>query len=335
MKIKIGELKNLSMKTLEKIGFPKKDSKVITEHLITAELCGKKSHGIVRIPRLKTQVEQGKIKTISDDPTIVKETPISLHIDGKFKTALVVLDWAMNKAIPKAKKNMVCFVGTKDVGPVSGMIGYYARKVTKEDLILLGFNNSPAGLTPQGSKDSLWGTNPLTVGIPTGNPDLPIILDMASSKMTFGDVMVHAALNKMLPEGVSVDKDGNPTTDPKNASEGSQLPFEGRKGSGLAMIVEILAGPLVGSKGGNVVPGAQWGSFFVLLNPELFKSAKELKTDVDKMIQELKNSKKQEGVDEIYYPGEKSGKKMIENLKNDEVEVVDELIKQLREIWKK
>ncbi|MFA6501857.1 MAG: Ldh family oxidoreductase [Parachlamydiales bacterium] len=332
MKIKIDELKNLSMKTLEKIGFSNEDSKTITEHLVSAELCGKKSHGIVRIPRLKAQVEQGKIKTISDDPGIVKETPISLHVDGKFKTALVVLDWAMNKAIPKAKKNMVCFVGTKNVGPVSGMIGYFARKVAKEDLILLGFNNSPAGLTPQGSKESLWGTNPFTVGIPTNKTDLPIILDMASSRMTFGDVMVHVALNKMLPEGTSLDKEGNPTTDPKKASEGSQLPFEGRKGSGLAMIVEILAGPLVGSKGGNTVPGAQWGSFFVLLNPELFRSVKELKNDVEKMIQELKNSKKQEGVDEIFYPGEKSGKKMLENLKTKEVEVVDELIKQLKEI---
>lgn len=332
MKIKIDELKNLSMNALERIGFSNEDSKTITEHLVAAELCGKKSHGIVRIPRLKAQVEQGKIKTISEDPGIVKETPISLHIDGKFKTALVVLDWTIDKAIPKAKKNMVCFVGTKDVGPVSGMIGYFARKVAKEDLILLGFNNSPAGLTPHGSKESLWGTNPFTVGIPTSNPDLPIVLDMASSRMTFGDVMVHAALNKMLPEGVSLDKEGNPTTDPKKASEGSQLPFEGRKGSGLAMIVEILAGPLVGSKGGNVVSGAQWGSFFILLNPELFRSVKELKEDVDKMIQELKNSKKQEGVEEIFYPGEHSGKKMLENKKLGEVDVTDELLVNLKNI---
>ncbi len=332
MKIKINELKDLSIKALEKIGFSENDCKIITEHLVTAELCGKKSHGIVRIPKLKGQVESGKIKLVSGDPEIIKDTPVSLHIDGKFKTALVVLDWTMNKAIKKAKENMICIVGTKDVGPVSGMIGYYARKVTKENLILIGFNNSPSGLTPFGSRESLWGTNPFTVGIPTNNPDLPIILDMASSKMTFGDVMVNMALGRTLPEGVSVDSEGNPTTDPKKAFEGSQLPIEGKKGSGLAMIVEILAGPLVGSKGGNIVSGGQWGSFFILLNPELFRPVQELKDDVDKMIQELKNSKKQDGVEEIFYPGERSGKNMINNLKSGEVELVDELVKQIQEI---
>lgn len=330
MNVKIGELKDLSLNALKKIGFPDHDCHIIIDHLITAELCGKKSHGIVRIPRLKAQVESGKIKTLPDDPEIIKETPISLHINGKYKTALVVLDWAMDRAIPKAKKTMACFVGTKDVGPVSGMIGYYARKVAKKDLILLGFNNSVAGLTPHGSKESLWGTNPFTAGIPTNNPDLPIVLDMASAKMTFGDVMVHAALNKMLPEGVSVDKEGNPTTDPKKAAEGSQLPFEGRKGSGLAMIVEILAGPLVGSKGGNAVAGGQWGSFFILLNPELFRAVDGFKEDVQKMIDELKHSKKQEDVEEIFYPGEKSGMQMLKNLKNGTIDVPDELVKSLQ-----
>ncbi|HLE48520.1 MAG TPA: Ldh family oxidoreductase [Patescibacteria group bacterium] len=330
MKIKISDLKSLSVRALKKIGFSENDCRIITEHLVTAELCGKKSHGIVRIPRLKKHVEAGKINTTSDAPEIKKETPISLHVDGKSKTGLVVLEWVLDKAIIKAKKNMVCFVGTRNVGPVSGMIGYYARKVTKEDLILLGFNNSPAGLTPFGSKDSLWGTNPLTVGIPTSNPDLPVVLDMASSKMTFGDVMINAALGKPLPKGVSVDSEGNPTTDPKKAADGSQLPFEGRKGSGLAMIVEILAGPLVGSKGGNTVKGkGEWGSFFVVINPELYRPIEELKGDVDKMIQELKSSKKQEGVDEIFYPGERSGRTMVDNLKSGEVEVVDELIKSL------
>lgn len=332
MKIKISELRDLSLRAVGKIGFSEEYRKVIIDHLVTAELCGKKSHGVVRIPKLKSQVESGKISLTVEDPEIIKETSISLHINGKYKSALVVLDWAIDKAITKAKQNMVCVVGTKDVGPVSGMIGYYGRKVARENLILMGFNNSVAGLTPYGSKESLWGTNPLTVAIPTGDSDLPIILDMASSKMTFGDVMVHMALNKILPNDVSVDKNGEPTTDPKKAMEGSQLPFEGRKGSGLAMITEILVGPLVGSKGGNSVQGGQWGSFFILLNPELFRSVDEFKIDVDKMIAELKNSKKADGVTEIFYPGEQSGKNMLLNSKKGELEVADSLIEELRGI---
>lgn len=333
MKIRIDELKEISKQALKNIGFVEKDIEIILNHTLTAELEGKKSHGVVRIVKLKKQVESKQISLTVDDPEIVKGTPVSLHVDGKLKTGLVVVEWALNKAIEKAKTNMVCFVGTKNVGPVTGMIGYFAKKVTKENLILLGFNNSPAGLTPFGSKESLWGTNPFTVSIPTNNPELPIILDMASSKMTFGDVMIHKALGKELPKDVSVDEEGNPTTDPNKAVEGSQLPFEGRKGSGLAMIVEILAGPLVGSKGGNVVKGeGEWGSFFVLINPELYRPVEELKTDVDTMIQELKNSKKQEGVEEIFYPGEKSGKTYLSNLEKDEIEIADSLIQDLKNV---
>lgn len=333
MIIKIEELIEISKQALKNIGFVEKDVETILNHTLTAELEGKKSHGVVRIVKLKNQVASKQIDITSDDPEITKETPISLHVDGKSKTGLVVVEWALNKAIEKAKTNMVCFVGTKDVGPVTGMIGYFARKVSKENLILLGFNNSPSGLTPFGSKESLWGTNPFTVGIPTNNPDLPIILDMASSKMTFGDVMIHKVLGKELPQGVSVDEEGNPTTDPNKAVDGSQLPFEGRKGSGLAMIVEILAGPLVGSKGGNAVKGeGEWGSFFVLINPELYRPIDELKSDVDTMIQELKNSKKQDGVEEIFYPGEKSGKKYLSNLEVGEVEIADSLIQDLKNI---
>lgn len=333
MNIKIEELKEISKQAIKNIGFSDIDTEIILNHTLTAELEGKKSHGIVRIVKLRNQVEFKQINLASDDPEITKETPISIQVDGKSKTGLVVVEWALNKAIEKSKTNMICFVGTKNVGPVTGMIGYFAKKVTKENLILLGFNNSPSGLTPFGSKESLWGTNPFTVGIPTNNPELPIILDMASSKMTFGDVMIHKALGKELPQGVSVDEDGNPTTDPNKAVDGSQLPFEGRKGSGLAMIVEILAGPLVGSKGGNMVKGeGEWGSFFVLINPELYRPVAELKTDVDIMIQELKNSKKQDGVEEIFYPGEKSGKTYLSNLKKGEIEVADILIQDLKNI---
>jgi LDH2 family malate/lactate/ureidoglycolate dehydrogenase len=245
MKIKIDELKRISEDCLKRIGFSDKDAEIILDHTLTAELQGKKSHGVVRITKLKNQVSSGKVNLTSENPEITKETQISLHVDGKSKTGLVVLDWVLNKAIEKAKTNMVCFVGTKNVGPVTGMIGYFARKVANKDLIFLGFNNSPSGLTPFGSTESLWGTNPFTVGIPTKDSQLPVVLDMASSKMTFGDVMIHKALGKELPEGVSVDEMGNPTTDPAKAVNGSQLPFEGRKGSGLAMIVEILAGLLV------------------------------------------------------------------------------------------
>ena len=117
------------------------------------------------------------------------------HIDGKHKPGFIVCYESLEMALKKAKKSGMVMVGLKDLG-VTGYIGSYARIAAENDLIFIGFNNSPGGLVPFGSVEAIWGTDPLTIGVPTDKS--PAILDMASSMTTWGDLMVSKNEGKKI-----------------------------------------------------------------------------------------------------------------------------------------
>jgi len=167
--------------------------------------------------------------------------------------------------------------------------------------------------------------------VPTNST--PVVLDMASSKLTFGDLLVARTEGKKIKEGVALDKDGKPTTDPQEAIEGGLLPISGHKGSGLAFIVELLAGALTGSRVGYAVEGG-WGTSYILINPALFRPLEQFKADVEASIKELKNAPKAEGFDEIYFPGEQSHNKKKAGLESGELEISDNLYSELKKLLK-
>lgn len=327
MKIKINEARSLSIKILEKLGFSHKDSELITQNLIDAELTERKGHGLVRLPAIKRNIDRGKISTTEENIEVVKETPTSLLIDAKNKPAFIAIYKSLDIAIKKAKKSGVVVVGIQNAAYCSGFIGSYARKAVLKNLIFIGFNNSPGGLVPYGAKKDLWGTNPLTVGIPTD--DIPVILDMASSKITFGDLLLARQEEKKIKKGVALDKNGNPTTDPEKALDGGLLPIAEHKGSGLAFIVELLAGALTGSRVGYSVKGG-WGTSYILINPAIFRPINKFKNDIKTAMKELKTSPRAQGFEEIFFPGERSHKLRERNLKAREIEVSDSLYQELQ-----
>lgn len=327
MKIKISEAERLSNDVLQKLGFSKHDSTLITRNVIDGELVGRKSHGFIRILNTKSRVEAGKTN-VSGKSKIIKETPTQLYIDGKKKEGFIVLYESLEKAIKKAKKSGIVSVGLKDLG-VTGFIGSYARIVAENDLIFIGFNNSPGGLVPHGSIEAIWGTDPLTISIPTDKG--PAVLDMASSLTTWGDLMVADKEGRKLEKGVAIDEKGNSTTNPKSAMAGGILPVGGHKGSGIAFMVEMLAGALTGSMLGGAVDGG-WGSYYIIINPASFRPIKQFKKDVGLAIEKLKKTKKAKGIKEIYYPGEKSYKLRQLNINSGTFETNNKIIQQLKDI---
>jgi ureidoglycolate dehydrogenase (NAD+) len=332
MEIKIDAAKKIATTFLQKLNFSKAEIQAIVDHLIEAELCGKKTHGFLRLSAIKRLLNspKDKIEINNDKIEIIKETPCSFLVDGKKKIGLYVLNHAIEYGIKKCKMTGITIGGVTNTSAFSGMIGFYAKKAADENLIYIGFNNSSSAIVPFGLKHRLWGTNPFTVGIPTNN--LPIILDMASTSITFGQIMLAISQNMTIPSGVAVDKEGHNTTDPKEVQNGGGLlPFSGYKASGLAFIVEILAGALTSSLVGEKISGG-WGSLFILINPELYRPIKEFKSTIEAAIQEFKMSEKADEFSEIYYPGEKSQKKRQENLKKTTLEIDEIFFKQLQEI---
>jgi LDH2 family malate/lactate/ureidoglycolate dehydrogenase len=327
MIVKISEIEILSTDILQKMGFSKNDASLVTKNIIEGELVGKKSHGLIRLLHIKKSVDNGKVN-VKGKSRVLKESDTLIHIDGKHKPGFIVYYESLDMAIVKVKKSGIVSVGLKDLD-VTGYIGSYARIAAENDLIFIGFNNSPGGLVPYGSTEAIWGTNPLTIGVPTGKS--PAVLDMASSMTTWGDLMVSKNEGKKIKEGVAIDSKGNTTTNPENAMEGGILPFGGHKGSGIAFMVEMLAGALTGSMVGDAVKGG-WGSFYILINPASFRPLKHFKRDADLAISRLKASKKMKGVNEIYYPGEQSHKLRQGNLKAGTIDVSDKLFQQINEL---
>lgn len=325
MKIKIEEAKNLSNRILQKLGFSEHEASLITKNIIDGELVGKKSHGLIRVLYIQKNIDAGKIN-VDGKWEVLKDTSTQLHIDGKHKPGIIICYESLEMAMKKAKKSGIVMVGLKDLG-VTGYIGSYARIAAEHDLIFIGLNNSPGRLVPHGSTEPLWGTNPLTISVPTDKS--PAILDMASSMTTLGDLMESKNEGKQIKEGVAIDGDGEMTTDPEKAMEGGILPVGGHKGSGIAFMVEMLAGALTGSMVGDAVGGG-WGSFYILINPTSFRPIDDFKKDAGLAIDRLKKSKKVKGVEEIYYPGERSFKLRQKNLEADSIEVSEKLYNQLK-----
>lgn len=334
MQIKIVEVKSLIDLYIRKLGFNDEEAEIISENFLEAEISGKKSHGLGNLFWYKRAVtakgSSGYEVVVDSEPIeITKETPISLHIDGKHKTGLLVMKKAFELASIKVKQSKVALVGLHNTAPSTGFVGNYARQATEKNLIFLCWNNSNGRDAPFGSVQKLYGTNPITIGIPTNN--LPIILDMATSKITVGQLMNYQRDKKPLPPESAIDAKGNFTTDAELAwVEGALVPFGGYKGSGLTFIGEMLAGALTGSRVGYSVSGG-WGTFFILFDPTIFRTIEEFKKDIDTAISELKNSRKREGVKEIFYPGEQSQKIRQENLKKGYIEVDESLLNKIKE----
>lgn len=334
MKLKISEVNNLIIEFIYKLGFTEEDSKLIAENIFEAEISGKKSHGLGNLFWFKRAVtvkgSSGYEVSLKSDPiTVTKETPISLHIDGQHKTGHLVIRKALEIAFEKVKKSSVVFVGLYNTAPSTGYVGFWARKATEKNLIFMCWNNSNGRNAPFGSTQKLYGTDPITIGVPTNN--MPIILDMATSKITVGQLMNYQRDKKPLPPESAIDAKGNFTTDAEIAwVEGALLPIAGYKGSGLTFIGEMFAGALTGSRVGYSVPGG-WGTFFILFDPTIFRPLEDFKKDIDAAIHELKNSNKREGVAEIFFPGEKSERIRRENLKNGFIEVEESLLNKIKQ----
>lgn len=314
----------MSTDILNKIGFTEEEAKLVTENLIDAELAKKKSHGLALLPYLNKNRDRLNLGDIDLD--IISQTADSIHIDGHGKLGFSIIYKSLDLAFEMANSSRVVCVGLKDMS-ISGYIGSYARKATEKDLIFIGFNSSSGGLIPYGAKKAVWGTNPLTVGIPTRN--IPVILDMASSQITWGDILVAIDKGEEIREGTALDSQGKVCTDPDKVMKGGGLlPFSGHKGSGLAFIVSLLGGALTGSGVGYNVPGG-WGSFYILIDPSMFRPVSDFKKDVATAVDELKRAPKMAGFEEIYFAGEQSFRARQEQLKKGEIEIDEDLYRSL------
>jgi len=191
-------------------------------------------------------------------------------------------------------------------------------------------------MAPWGGTDLLLGTNPIAVAIPAGE-EPAVVLDIATSVVSYGTVKAHKLQHKPMPDGWMIDKrDGAPLNDPGRSAEGLLLPVGGYKGSGLAIVLGLLAGPLNGAAFGRDVIDfntdqdsvTNTGHFILALDISRFVALADFKADLDRHIRDLRASAKLPGVDTIRVPGGERARRRTERAANG-VPLVPELIEQL------
>lgn len=326
-------------RVFQRLGLSLEDSKIAAEAIVHANLQGVDSHGISRLSVYAKRIQEGRINAV---PTLSVENPTDsiLIVDGDNGLGQVVASRALGKGIEIAKEKGVAIVAVKRSNHL-GAVSYYCEKACAEGLLSISFTNSPPGIVPFGGKKAFFGTNPIAMGIPTGT-DTPILMDMSTSVISRGKIMLAAKEKQPIPTHWAINKEGVPTTNPEEALEGALLPVGGVKGSLLAMAVEIFSGILTGAAYGPHVQSlfeddhgpANVGHFFILMDIAPFMAPPLFNTLVQQFIQELKEVPLAEGVEEILYPGERR-KREYERRLRDGVPVPESIFCELRELaWK-
>ena len=312
------KIKSTLINIFKKHGLSENHAKICSEALINAELVGAPSHGLSRLMMYCKRIQK---KLINPKPRIkVKKISQSISfINADNSIGFVAADIGIKQAIKNAKKTGIGLVGIKKSGHY-GLSGYYAEQAVKKNLLVFCFTNAPPAIAAYGARKSVFGTNPICFGSPTGSK-IPFILDSSVSVINRGKIRRAAKLGLKIPFDVALDKNGKPTNDPKKAIEGVQLPIAGFRGSGLAWMVDILSGVFTGGNHSGKVrdpfddfSGPQEiGHLFITIKPNLFVG--NYNKRIKENIKRIKKLPKIKGTKEIFYPGQNKFKRYKTNLK--------------------
>jgi LDH2 family malate/lactate/ureidoglycolate dehydrogenase len=283
------------------------DLEAIVDVLVSGSLWGIDSHGVREYPYYVKEIQEGRIKP-DRKVRIRKRTPMTALVDANNAIGFGVAKEAMNMAIDMASKVGLGAVGVCNSGHV-GNLFYYLTMAAEHDMIgLVTANSMGRGVAPWGGCKPVLGTNPIGFSIPTGG-QRPIVLDIATSAVSSGQLETYVLNGKPIPEGWLIDSGGNPVSGIINDLSdfwnrgGSILPFGTYKGYGMSVLVEILSGALTTNGTGN--RGTNQGMFVIAINIGSFTSSEDFKAEVDRFIADIKSSAIRQGYKEILLPGER------------------------------
>ncbi|MBL8163585.1 MAG: Ldh family oxidoreductase [Anaerolineae bacterium] len=302
---------------LHKSGYSPEETAIISDVLMYAQMRGN-NQGIVKL------IGAGLPRNPNcRPPSIVHQTPISARIDGGGSIGMVVAHYALTVALEHAREQGFALVGTFNSNSSTGAIGYYAGQAAQAGYIGFVFAGSGEYVAPHGAYQPLFGTNPLAVGVPTAGK--PIVLDMATSAIARYGIIEAQTAGQTLPEGVAYDAAGSPTTDPTAALAGAIRTFGGHKGGGLALMVELLTGALVGTSRHADGRKADWGTLTMLIDPTLLTDRDGFIERVQQVTGLVKDAKRLPDMDEILLPGERGDRQYERVVASGVIEIEERL----------
>jgi LDH2 family malate/lactate/ureidoglycolate dehydrogenase len=320
---------------LGKAGLPPADAAKVAELMCEADLTGADAHGIFRLPQYVKRLRAGGVNP-RPGIRVERTAPATALVDGDNGMGHLVMAQAAATAIELAREAGIGWVGARRSNH-AGAAGVYAAMPLAHDMVgIYGVVASANHMAIWGGVETLIGTNPVAFAIPAGE-EAPIVLDVATSVVSYGTIKSHRLQGKPLPEGWMVNKkDGSPLTDPARSGEGLLLPIGGYKGSGLALVLGLLAGPLNGAAFGrdvfdfnfNDTDACNTGHFIIALDVARFTPLDAFKAEMDRHLRDLRTSKPLPGFDTVRLPGQERRTRRADRLANG-VPMPRELIEQL------
>ncbi len=278
----------------------------VTDSLVESNLTGHDSHGVIRIPSYIEAIRKGTLQP-NGQIQVVRESATTALLDCGWTFGQVACCRGMEVSIAKARQHDMGMVVLRHTNH-TGRIGEYAVTAAEQGFIGLVFCNGsvPGGfVAPFGGIGRALGANPFAWAIPRERGNA-IFLDYATSIVAHGKIMVAADKGAEVPEGWILDKEGRPTTNPKDMLEGGALlPFGAYKGYCLSVLIELLGGGLSGV-GFPLVPGYKWdqGTILMAIRIEAFQSLEEFNRGVEEFVERLKGIPRSPDCPEILLPGE-------------------------------
>jgi LDH2 family malate/lactate/ureidoglycolate dehydrogenase len=296
--LSVDEARSLGERALRGAGYDPEEARIVTDHVIDAALCGYEYSGLAKLLNVP---EHRRFALPRSPMRLLRETEVSALYDGGNNVGMLAIYHAAKATIAKAKAHGIALVGVTNTW-MSGRNAYFVEMIARAGYVAIHTASSGGAVAPLGGVKPILGTNPIAFAIPT--EEGPLILDMGTSAFMATELQLRVRRNEALPEGVAIDRDGRPTTDPAAAQAGALLPFAGYKGFGLGLIVQALG--VLG--GAGMVEGAVDGYLFIAFRPDLLIPLEQCRHEVSALIERVKAVPRAPGVAEIRIPGENSAR---------------------------
>ncbi len=297
VRLSVADARSLGEAALQRIGYPADEAAIITGQLIDNALCGYRFAGL---PRILAIAEDEKTARPRTPVRVVRETPVSALLDGGNKVGYVAAYRGAEIAIAKAKATGIAIVGVHN-SYYSGRNAWYVERIVREGLVAIHTASARPHVLPPGGRRPALGTNPFSIGFPSANG--PVIYDIGTASLMWGEVLLMARLGEPLPEGLGFDAQGNPTRDARAvALDGGVAPFGGHKGYGLSFAIQAL-GLLTGAAlpRGDVL---DYGFLFIAIDPAM--KLPDFPARMAELVARIKATPRQPGVAEIRIPSERA-----------------------------
>jgi LDH2 family malate/lactate/ureidoglycolate dehydrogenase len=324
--------------SLRACGLAEADAAIAADAMLEADLSGSDAHGIFRLAGYVRLLRRGHVNP-RPNIRVAERGPATALVDGDNGMGHLVMTYAANLAVEIAREAGVAWVGVRRSNHSGAGSTYAAIPVAHGMVGIYSAVSASNFMAPWGGAEPLLGTNPIAVAIPAGE-EAPIVLDIATSVASNGTIRTYANEGRPLPEGWVISRaTGEPITDGKRLAEGMFVPVGTYKGSGLAIVLGLLGGPLNRAAFGRDVKDTtaqqsgetNTGHFMVALDVKRFLPLDVFKAEIDRHVRDLASSKHLPGVDEIRIPGQGREARRAERAKNG-VPLAESLLKQVDEM---